>query len=90
MAIVKIKIYGFVQGVTFRKSAQRKARELEISGWVKNEIDGSVISEAEGDRKKLEEFISWCKNGSEWASVSNVDYEFLGDTKKFKDFIIKL
>lgn len=89
MAIVKIKINGRVQGVSFRRSTREKALELGICGWVKNEIDGSVSAEAEGELEKLKELISWCKEGPWHASVSDIDYDFFDNTENFNDFIIR-
>ena len=42
MMHVNVKIFGEVQGVFFRDSAQLKAREIGITGFVKNEPDGAV------------------------------------------------
>ena len=40
---------GQVQGVGFRFTTQQAARELGLTGWVKNLPDGSVEVIAEGD-----------------------------------------
>lgn len=70
-----IRVYGKVQGVFFRASARDKAEALGILGWVKNEPDGSVRLEAEGPEDKLQEFLSWCKQGPTHAKVEKVVYE---------------
>ena len=54
-------------------SARTVARDLGLAGWVRNCSDGSVEIHAEGDRKKLEELIAWCRQGPDYASVSNID-----------------
>ena len=46
---VIIVVRGRVQGVFFRASAAEKAAELRLAGFVRNEPDGSVYMEAEGD-----------------------------------------
>ena len=66
-------VHGRVQGVFFRASARTVARDLGLAGWVRNCSDGSVEIHAEGDRKKLEELIEWCRQGPDYASVSNID-----------------
>ena len=48
-----LRIYGTVQGVFFRQSTQEKAQELNLTGFVRNERDGSVYVEAEGDPPSL-------------------------------------
>jgi len=89
MQHVNIKISGKVQGVFYRQSAQKKARELGITGWVRNEEDGTVYVEAEGEEQDLEKFIKWCRKGSGGASVSNLDYNFVKDVQGFQDFTIR-
>lgn len=88
MTHVNIKIFGEVQGVFFRHSARLKAREIGITGFVKNEPDGAVYMEAEGNEKTLEQFLEWCKYGPESAKVEKVESS-LGNVKGFSDFIIK-
>ena len=66
-------VHGRVQGVFFRASARPVARDLGLAGWVRNCSDGSGEIHAEGDRKKLEELIAWCRQGPDYASVSNID-----------------
>jgi acylphosphatase len=84
-----LKIYGKVQGVFFRDSSQRKAKELNLFGWVKNESDGTVQILAEGEEKDLKELIEWCKNGPNHAKVDKVDIEWLNFANQFNDFLIK-
>ncbi len=51
---VHIFYSGRVQGVGFRYTVQRHARDLGLDGWVKNLSDGRVELYAEGDRGDLE------------------------------------
>ena len=80
-----IRVSGRVQGVFFRRSAKRKADELGIVGFVRNDPDGSVALEAEGDHAALDAFVAWCHDGSEFANVERVIVED-GTPKHFKDF----
>ena len=68
--MVHLHITGRVQGVFYRKSAQDKAHELGITGWVRNKADGSVEAVAQGER--VQEFIDWCWKGPSGASVTDV------------------
>lgn len=70
---VILNVYGKVQGVGFRYYTNKKASELNISGYVRNMPDGSVYIEAEGEGDNLEAFINWCKIGPSWARVVKVD-----------------
>jgi len=83
-----IRIQGKVQGVFYRASTQDKAKELGLNGWVRNEPDGSVYAEAEGERDKLDQFIDWCKQGPARANVENVYFE-VGEVVGFESFTIK-
>lgn len=83
-----IKIFGKVQGVFFRYSAKDNADELNIKGFVKNESDGSVYIEAEGEGENIDTFIDWCKQGPQGAQVQRVDIKE-DEIKGFKEFSIK-
>ena len=43
-----IVFYGRVQGVGFRYTAKYLAQSLELTGWVRNEYDGTVTMEVQG------------------------------------------
>ena len=59
-------VHGHVQGVGFRYFVQRRASELGLSGWVRNNDDGTVEAVAEGPRETLEQ-------GPRSARVERVD-----------------
>ena len=63
---------GRVQGVGYRLSCQRQARQLGLSGWVRNRPDGTVEVEAEGPVQLLGELQMWCSRGPQGADVSGV------------------
>ena len=56
----------------FRDSARRQANELGVTGFARNEPDGTVYIEAEGDEKTLEKFLVWCRQGPAQAKVEKV------------------
>ena len=72
MKNLKIKISGKVQGVWYRVSTKKKADELKLSGFVRNESDNSVYVEVSGENPELGEFILWLKEGPELANVESV------------------
>jgi len=86
---LKIKIYGDVQGVFYRDSAQREGKALGLTGFVRNEPDGSVFIEAEGEENNLKEFLKWCKEGPKAARVIKIDFEFSNELEYYQDFIVK-
>lgn len=83
---LSIRIYGTVQGVFFRHSAREKARELNIRGFARNDDDGSVYIEAEGDEAALEQFLAWCRKGPPQAAVEKVDVLPSDELKNFSEF----
>lgn len=86
IARLNIKIFGKVQGVSFRYYASQKAQELSLCGFVRNEPDGTVYIEAEGEEKNLQKFLDWCRKGPETAKVEKVDFMFSADMKNFAEF----
>ncbi len=77
MAKIKVQVTGKVQGVFFRHSARQQARSLNLTGWVKNLSDGSVLCQAAGPKQSLLTFIAWCKRGPQRAEVKNIEVEWL-------------
>lgn len=69
---LNIRVAGKVQGVFFRHYTSIKAKELGLAGVVKNESDGTVLIEVEGDEKKMEAFVAWCHSGSPLSKVTSV------------------
>ncbi len=49
--------HGRVQGVGFRFTAQAIAKELKLSGWVRNEYDGTVSVQLQGSDERQEQFL---------------------------------
>jgi len=70
---LNIRVTGRVQGVFFRATAMDKALELSISGFVRNEADGSVYIEAEGKSKDMERFLEWCRTGPKFSKIDKVE-----------------
>jgi acylphosphatase len=82
-----VKIHGNVQGVGFRYYAKQTADVLGIFGWVRNESDGSVTLEAEGEEEKIIQFLQWCRTGPRYAKIEKVDID-VSDIKNYSDFKI--
>jgi len=68
----RLAITGRVQGVGYRFYAQKKARELGLTGWVRNRRDGSVEALLQGDSAAVETMIAWCRRGPPSAVVADV------------------
>jgi len=73
-----VRISGRVQGVSFRWETQRQAERLGVTGWVRNEPDGSVAGHFEGERAG--ELVDWCRQGPSYARVEGVTVGEAPDT----------
>lgn len=80
---------GRVQGVFFRASTREEARQLGLTGWVRNCPDGSVEIMAEGPVESLRDFQSWCNHGPPYAQVSNVSVQGSAATGEFEGFVVR-
>lgn len=69
------RITGEVQGVFFRAFTRDRAHELGLSGWVRNEPDGSVRIEAEGPKERLDRLLEAVRKGPPRARVDGVEAE---------------
>ena len=67
----RISVFGRVQGVGFRYFVLRNAQALDVKGFVKNQPDGSVLCEAEGEQIVLEQFADLCRQGTARAIVTD-------------------
>ena len=72
MKAVTLKVTGRVQGVSFRWYAVQEAARLGVAGWVRNEPDGSVAAQVEGDATAVDAMVEWCRQGPSYASVRDV------------------
>jgi acylphosphatase len=89
MKAVLIKVMGDVQGVNFRYFARKKAKELNLTGWAKNEHDGSVTILAQGTEEALKEIVAWSGEGSPMATVKKVTAEVTEANESLKGFEVK-
>jgi len=70
---VRMILSGKVQGVFFRNFAKQNANKLGIVGYAKNIGDGKMEILAEGEERKIEEFVKLCKKGPMMAHVTSLD-----------------
>ncbi len=72
MKHVEIRVEGCVQGVGFRWWARAKAAALGIKGFVRNEDDGSVYLEVEGEDAAVDAYVDVCRRGPGGAMVDRI------------------
>ena len=83
-----IRVTGRVQGVGFRYSAMRMAQSYAVTGFVRNEADGSVYIEAEGEEPNLGLFLDWCETGPGFGRVEKV-YKNESNMQNYTDFSVR-
>ena len=89
MKRLHLLIHGEVQGVFFRNFAKKTADSLELTGWARNNPDGTVEILAEGDEANLKELMKKCKKGPSAAKVEKIKEKWEETAKEFKNFQIK-
>jgi acylphosphatase len=89
MARAHIFVHGLVQGVYFRHSTTITAKQLGLSGWVRNLPDGRVEVVCEGPREQILAMIAWCKEGPGSARVDSVEVDWEGYADEFKSFDVR-
>lgn len=72
---IRATVRGDVQGVGFRDATRRRARELGVTGWVRNGDDGAVLVHAEGTEQGMGEMVVFLNQGPRLARVAGVEVE---------------
>jgi len=89
MKHLDITVTGLVQGVWFRASTKEQAELIGITGFVRNQADGSVYLEAEGSEEGLEVLVKWLRQGPSAARVDNLEIKE-SELQNFPDFEISI
>jgi len=86
---VHIFVEGRVQGVFFRQNMKKKAKELQINGWVKNLADKRVEMLLEGKNSRIKDIMSWLKESPGFCRVDKIDIQKEEYKNEFSAFKIK-
>ncbi|MFM0347289.1 acylphosphatase [Paraburkholderia sp. RL17-347-BIC-D] len=68
-----VQVRGQVQGVGYREACVRRARELSVTGWVCNRMDGSVEAMLQGSPEQLADICAWLSEGMSAALVDALE-----------------
>ncbi|MBC7400173.1 MAG: acylphosphatase [Mucilaginibacter sp.] len=85
MKHLDITVKGKIQGVSYRAATKAVADQLGVRGTIKNEANGDVIIEAEGEPTMLDMFLDWCNEGPQDAEVTAVETNE-GQLKNYLNF----
>lgn len=83
---VRFRIHGRVQGVWFRAWTRERAGALELTGWVRNEADGTVTGLIAGPEAAVAQMLAELRHGPAHARVQRVETEAADPVEAQADF----
>lgn len=86
MVRAHLVIEGIVQGVFFRANTVSTAKTRGVTGWVRNNPDGTVEAVLEGGEDDVKKVIAWCRTGPPRARVDGVGVSWEEYRNEFDDF----
>lgn len=84
-----IWVTGRVQGVGFRAYVEYNARQIGITGWVRNVGYETVEALVEGSHEQVETLILLMKTGPRASRVDECRVEYETSAGEFRDFQVK-
>jgi acylphosphatase len=69
---LRVRVSGRVQHVGFRAWTRRRAQDLGLTGWVRNETDGTVAAELQGTSQAVSRMLELLEKGPPAAKVAEV------------------
>lgn len=88
VAAIRAAVVGRVQGVGFRDATVRRAKDLAVTGWVRNRDDGVVLVHAEGAREAVDALVAFLHEGPRYADVTSVEVDEVA-TEGHEQFAIR-
>lgn len=68
-----LRVHGRVQGVGFRFVASSVAHACHVTGFVRNEFDGTVTIEVQGAEHRVNDFVDQIREGNRFVKVDYID-----------------
>lgn len=84
----RILFYGRVQGVGFRYRARYVAESLRLTGWVRNEEDGTVTMEVQGDESSIDRMLQMLQQ-DRYIDIVDMDIKNLVTQENERNFEVK-
>jgi acylphosphatase len=82
-------VSGKVQGVCFRMETKRVAENYGLSGWVRNNRNGTVEAVFEGEKGDVASAVDWCREGPPYSRVVKVDVEQENYSGEYEGFEVR-
>lgn len=83
------KVHGRVQGVFFRTTVERYAKDIGVQGFVENKADGTVEIVAQGKKQDLEKLLRQIQEHPGMAEISAIDTHFRDAAVPLTGFKVK-
>ncbi|GAA5235587.1 acylphosphatase [Verticiella sediminum] len=83
---LRVRVTGVVQGVGYRAATTRQAHQLKITGWVRNDDDGSVEAVIQGEPDQIDRMLEWMRHGPPPARVADVTSETELSERRYERF----
>ena len=84
-----VRFTGKVQGVNFRYTSMTQATKLGLTGWVRNDDDGSVEMEVQGPEELIDELYDIMENISRRIVIDSIDETSIEVEENESEFVIK-
>lgn len=84
----RVIVYGYVQGVGFRYFAQMNAQRFNVTGYVQNLYDGTVLMEVEGRDAIVDAYLDTIARGNRYIDVERMDTKII-PIQEDRSFYIK-
>ncbi|AWI50850.1 acylphosphatase [Actinobacillus porcitonsillarum] len=81
-------VFGRVQGVGFRFFTLQEAKQIGVTGYVKNREDGSVAVVAQGSEAQIQQLRLWLSKGPRTSQVERVIEQNYQTNERFEQFVI--
>jgi undecaprenyl diphosphate synthase len=85
---LEIQVFGRVQGVNFRNTVKHFCDEHELKGYVMNRDDGSVLIVVQGEKKSLDELLSWLSENPGFSKIAQMQHSWKPVHARYADFSI--
>ena len=83
---LRVMVRGQVQGVGYRASAVRQAHLQRVTGWVRNNADGTVEAIVQGSPDQVDRMPEWMRHGPPAARVTDIETETDLTERRFERF----
>ncbi|MDO4169219.1 MAG: acylphosphatase [Lachnospiraceae bacterium] len=86
---LELHYYGRVQGVGFRYWAHTQAIKAKVTGWARNEYDGSVTVQVQGTSEQIDLFMHGVANGNRFIQIRKIEKKQIPLDKDERQFGVR-